>query len=200
MDNGPFRMGNSPAPGRSAGRPVAAARNEAAARPAHRADPEEPREPIRHSTPVHHSSPKKHDWIKSAIIGVATLLAVVVLILGWMWFKSGSSSSGIDAGKYQAVFFTNGQVYFGKLHTFNQEYMKLTDIYYLQTQAGEAGDTKNPQKTTSDQNNVQLIKLGDEIHGPEDEMLISKDQMLFFENLKQGGKVAESIKKHKNTN
>ena len=198
MDNGPFRMGNSPAPGRSTGRPVAAARSEAP-RPAHRNEPEEPREPVRHSSPPHHSTPKKRDWIKPAIIGVATLFAVVVLILGWMWFKGGSSSSGIDTGKYQAVFFTNGQVYFGKLHTFNQEYMKLTDIYYLQTQTGEETDTKNPQKTTNDQNNVQLIKLGDEIHGPEDEMLISKDQMLFFENLKLDGKVAESIKKHKNT-
>lgn len=44
---------------------------------------------------------------------------------------------------------------------------------------------------------MQLIKLGDEIHGPEDEMILSKDQVLFYENLKTDGKVAQSIEKYK---
>jgi hypothetical protein len=93
------------------------------------------------------------------------------------------------------VFFTNGQVYFGKLQSFNSGYLKLTNIFYLQSQSS-SDTSSNPQATAKDQSgNVQLIKLGDEIHGPEDEMIISKDQVLFYENLKAGGKVAQSIKK-----
>lgn len=57
-------------------------------------------------------------------------------------------------------------------------------------------DPKNPQKTTTDQRNVQLIKLGQEVHGPEDEMILSKDQVLFIENLKPDGKVAKTIAEH----
>ena len=134
------------------------------------------------------------------------LVAVIVLIVGavgWMfWSNANSGATGIDTGKYQAVFFTNGQVYFGKLHTFNSEYMKLTDIYYLQTQSSstDSTDSKNPQETTTDKNNPTLIKLGDEIHGPEDEMIIAKNQVLFFENLKSDGKVAKSIDKYKSPN
>jgi hypothetical protein len=129
------------------------------------------------------------------------LIIVLALVGGWFaWSQFQNGPSAIDSSKYQAVFFTNGQVYFGKLHQFNHEQLKLTDIYYLQTQTGSGTDSKNPQQTSSDQSNVQLIKLGNEIHGPEDEMIISKDQVLFYENLKPDGKVAQSISKYKTPN
>jgi hypothetical protein len=111
--------------------------------------------------------------------------------------KGPSTATAIDTSKYQAVFFTNGQVYFGKLQSFNDQYLKLTDIFYLQAQSTDSTKDANPQSTSSDQNNVQLIKLGNEVHGPEDQMVISKDQVLFFENLKPDGKVAQSIEKYK---
>ena len=43
-------------------------------------------------------------------------------------------------------------------------------------------------------------KLGQEIHGPEDEMIISKDHVLFYENLKSDGKVSQSIEQYKKAN
>ena len=116
-----------------------------------------------------------------------------------MLYRS-STAAAIDSSKYQAVFFTNGQVYFGKLHTLNNNYMKLTDIFYLQAKDPSTNaDSKNPQETSTQQSpDVQLVKLGNEVHGPVDEMIISKDQMLFFENLKKDGKVAASIGQYKN--
>lgn len=126
----------------------------------------------------------------------ASLAALIILGLGSWFLYQSSTAATIDSGKYQAVFFTNGQVYFGKLHTLNNNYMKLTDIFYLQTQNAST-DSKNPQQTTAQQSNdVQLVKLGSEVHGPDDEMIISKDQVLFFENLKKDGKVADSISKY----
>lgn len=125
--------------------------------------------------------------------GIALLL--VLVLAGWLVYRS-SMASIIDGGRYQAVFFTNGQVYFGKLQNLNGSYFKLTDIFYLQTPSND--NSKNPQATSSQQSSdVQLVKLGSEIHGPEDEMIISKDQVLFFENLKKDGKVSDSIVKYK---
>lgn len=131
------------------------------------------------------------------------LIGVIVLLLvaaGWWFFMRTNSVAGnIDNGKVQAVFFTNGQVYFGKLRVVNSEYMKLTDIFYLQTKTANSGG--NPQETSSDSaSNVELIKLGDEIHGPEDEMVFSKDQVLFFENLKSDGNVSSTISKYQDQN
>jgi hypothetical protein len=116
-----------------------------------------------------------------------TVVVAALVVCGLLFYKSGPGAA-IDGSKYQAVFFTNGQVYFGKLKVMNGSYMKLTDVYYLQ--ATKASD-KNPQQTSQD--GVELVKLGSEVHGPEDEMLISKEQVLFFENLKKDGKVSASI-------
>lgn len=140
--------------------------------------------------------------MKRIILSIVIVLVVILAGVGG-WFAWNKSQEGktaaIDTSKYQAVFFTNGQVYFGKLQEFNGNYLKLTDIYYLQTQTTTDTTSSNPQKTTPDDtgNNVQLIKLGQEIHGPEDTMIIARDQLLFFENLKPDGKVAQSIEKYK---
>lgn len=147
------------------------------------------------SQPTPHTPRNKQRKLKLAAIGAAVALGVGLLILvGWFVYRS-STAANIDSNKYQAVFFTNGQVYFGKLKSVNSGYMKLTDIYYLQAQANES-ESENPQETSSQNSDVQLIKLGNEVHGPEDEMIISKDQILFFENLKGDGKVSDSIKQY----
>lgn len=140
--------------------------------------------------------------VKRFIIPIIVVVAVLLIgAIGWFfWSKSQAAGYAVDTSKYQAVFFTNGQVYFGKLQPAKSGYMKLTDVYYLQNQAGAAEGSENPQTAATDQSSVQLIKLGEEIHGPEDAMIISKDQVLFYENLKPDGKVAQSIDRHKNAN
>lgn len=130
---------------------------------------------------------------KIATIILAIIFVTLGIFLSYMMLRNSSTTAHIDNGKYQAVFFTNGQVYFGKLSALSGGYMKLQDIYYLQTKS--ATDSDNPQETASDTaNDVELIKLGNEIHGPEDEMMVNKDQVLFFENLKEDSRVSQSIK------
>jgi len=124
------------------------------------------------------------------LVSAGIIVTVAVIVLAVLTIYRSSVGSLINTSEYQAVFFTNGQVYFGKLQSLSGNYMKLTDIFYLQTST----DSSNPQQTSTDPSaNVQLIKLGSEIHGPNDEMLINRDQVLFFENLKPDGKVSQSI-------
>lgn len=131
--------------------------------------------------------------IVAIIVGVLVAIAVIALS-GWFLQRS-STAATIDNDKYQAVFFTNGQVYFGKLGQVNAGYFKLTDVFYIQAQEA-SGNSENPQQTASDSTDIRLIKLGSEVHGPDDEMIISKEQILFFENLKKDGKVSDSIIKY----
>ena len=131
----------------------------------------------------------------------AAIAGIILLVIlgGWLLYRT-SMGAHIDGSKYQAVFFTNGQVYFGKLHKLSGGYFKLSDIYYLQSKADTTPDknSENPQETSTKQSSdVELIKLGREVHGPEDEMIISKDQVLFFENLKKDGTVTQSINSFK---
>jgi hypothetical protein len=108
------------------------------------------------------------------------------------------ADSAIKSSEYQALFLTNGQVYFGKLTHTDSGYVKLTNIYYLQVQ-----QTVQPTTTTTTTPNnqqVSLAKLGGELHGPEDSMFVSRQQVLFWENLKSDGKVTQAIKNYQTTN
>ena len=191
MDEGPFRA-SRPADRRTVSR----------SEPAYR-QTEEPQQP-RQEPQSADRAPSSHRNAKvqkpSRRFKLPLILAVILLaaiISGLAWANSNKNAgTAIDTSKYQAVFFTNGQVYFGKLSTLNSDYLKLTDIYYLQTQAADGAES-NPQQTSNEQSDVQLIKLGEEIHGPEDEMVLSRDQVLFYENIKADGKVGQSIEAYK---
>lgn len=163
------------------------------------------------NVPVHVNSParagrpaegpvKRHEKNKLKFAGIVggIIVLLIILLSGWLIYRS-SVGAQVESNKYQAVFFTNGQVYFGNLQKLSGGYFKLTDIFYLQ--AKSANDSKNPQETSDQQaSDVQLIKLGSEVHGPEDSMIINKDQVLFFENLKKDGKVSQSIDKYNTDN
>ena len=119
------------------------------------------------------------------IIIVALLALNYFNLLPIEWFHSGPG--------YQAVFLTNGQVYFGKLYREDGQFAVLRDIYYLQV-------TQSPQPIQPGQTpptNINLVKLGGELHGPTDEMRINRDQILFVEDLSSGSRVVDAINKLK---
>lgn len=133
---------------------------------------------------------------KKLLIG-GVVLALVLLLLAGLLFSRGMAAGGgqaPDSNKYQALFLTNGQVYFGKLSNVGDNYVKLTDIYYLQVQ--QAVQPSDPKKPDEAQPQTSLVKLGEELHGPEDEMLVAREQVLFWENLKDDGKVVKAIKEN----
>lgn len=192
LDGGPYRAPR-PAEKRTVVRPAAQQQPEDLQMP-----DEQPR-PVHRAAPPHHAVKNEKFPRRLVIIIAAVIITIVLCVAGWLaWSSMRPAAAAIDSSKYQAVFFTNGQVYFGKLADFDAHYMKLTEVFYLQTKDA-ANDSQNPQQTAKNSSNdVQLIKLGNEIHGPTDEMIISKDQVLFFENLKSDGKVSDSIDKYKN--
>jgi hypothetical protein len=126
-----------------------------------------------------------------AIVAAVVVLLVVVGALAWMQMNGGAAGA-VKGDRYQAVFLTNGQVYFGKLSNVDDKYVRLTDIYYLQVQQSVQPADKNAQPQ------VSLAKLGSELHGPEDAMEVNRDQVLFWENLKNDGKVVKAIQDNKN--
>ena len=145
----------------------------------------------------HSAKNKKHGLsVFKAVLIVVVISALTVV--GLLVYKA-NVNSHINNSKYQAVFLTNGQVYFGKLKKINGEYFELKDVFYLQT---KTEDAKDVQKASSsyDGADIELIKLGSEIHGPDDVMIIDKSQVLFFENLKSDGTVSSSINKYYDQN
>lgn len=136
----------------------------------------------------------KINRLKRIFISIGVILGVAIIVLAGLSFYRTTTGSAIDSSKYQAVFLNSGAVYFGKLQVLNSNYLKLTDVYYLQTQSTDA---TNPQPAASSTStNLQLVKLGGELQGPTDEMIVNRNQVTFFENLKSDGKVTQSIVKY----
>jgi hypothetical protein len=138
------------------------------------------------------------------------LVAVVVVLgaVGFLFRDKLFASKNVSTDKntqvmakssgYQAVFLSNGQVYFGKMSDVNSSYVTLSDIYYLQvTQPPLQGSQQSQSTTPQAQPQLSLVKLGNELHGPVDEMKINRDQILFFEDMKEDAKVMEAIKEYK---
>lgn len=131
--------------------------------------------------------------------GVVLLFAATALLvaLTFLLFLGGNSQAkSVLKDKYQAVFLNNGQVYFGNIKSFARDSIKFQDIYYLQTNSTDG----NSSTTAAANNNVSLVKLGCELHAPYDEMLINKDQVIFWENLQDSSQVVKAIAEYKKQN
>jgi len=121
------------------------------------------------------------------------LIIIVVLVILALVFYFLVYRRGFTKADYQAIFLSNGQVYFGKMTNKNASYLVLKDIYYLQLkrslQEQKPGEPQVPDLT--------LIKLGNELHGPLDRMEINKKHVLFIEELKDDSKVVTAILEYK---
>lgn len=141
---------------------------------------------------------KSNKWPWIIIIVMLLLLGLGVFLLRDKLFSGEGEVQGVSTQKgsgYQAVFLDNGQVYFGKLSDVDSPYVILKDIYYLQVtqpplQGSQSGQQQQEPK-------ISLVKLGDELHGPVDEMRINRDQIIFYEDMKESAKVVQAIKEHK---
>ncbi|PIT89558.1 hypothetical protein COU23_03265 [Candidatus Kuenenbacteria bacterium CG10_big_fil_rev_8_21_14_0_10_36_11] len=139
---------------------------------------------------------------------VLALLYVVSLKTNWnvLDLSKASIAPGtepIKASDWQAVFLTNGQVYFGKLDGTTDAYPTLEDIYYLQVQqapiqpAQAAGGEEAVQSAETAKQQLILVKFGTELHRPMDKMYINKDHIMFFEDLSSASNVVTSIEDYK---
>lgn len=194
MDEGPFRV-SRPADKRGVNRPGPTPQRQPEQRPLIKAEPQPANQP-----PASNGTKEKKADKQGKLPFIGAVVGIILLAtIGIVWFGVRSTDTSIDTSKYQAIWLTNDQYYFGKLESINDKYFKLTDVYYLQTEANQKTETDTTQSTPAEQaSTVKLIKLGDnELHGPEDQMTISKDQVLFYENLRPSGKVAQSIEQDK---
>lgn len=145
------------------------------------------------------SSPRrggsKMPWIVLAVVVIIVVVLAVLFRDRWAG-KSDDKMTG-KSSDYQAVFLTNGQVYFGRISNTHEEYVTLKDIFYLQVQNPPIQGSQQQQQAQQAQPQLSLVKLGNELHGPVDEMHINRTQILFYEDMKADGKVAQAIKEYK---
>lgn len=155
---------------------------------------------VQHPSKAPVGSPKENNtwrnspgWLR--IMWIVLLFAVTALaisIVALLYFGGAKETKFVAKDKVQAVFLTSGQVYFGDIAAINDQFIDLQNIYYLSVDQKVQPEQKDKQQQDS---SVSLVKLGCELHGPQDQMIINREQVSFWENLKTDGKVSEAIKK-----
>lgn len=122
----------------------------------------------------------KIKFSKKIIYGAIAVAAVALIYF--------AGNKIINSSSYEAVFLSNNQVYFGKLSGTFSRYPTLKEVYYLRVSELQSQSPNAPP-----QSQIQLVKLGSEIHGPAPDMKINRDQILFIENLKPDSQVLKAI-------
>lgn len=127
-----------------------------------------------------------HVFVQSLVKGIVyAAIALCVIWIAVTYMGIGNTTTAfprIPESKWQAVFLAGGQVYFGKLTDVGNDYVSLSDVYYLKS-ANEL-----------EQSNLNLVKLGGELHGPEDTIYIRKASISFWENMKDTSRVVQTIR------
>lgn len=159
--------------------------------------------PVNHETGTHSAPVKRGKTglgglrLASVFLLFAGTILVVALLAYIALGKNSSASQYVDDKKMQAVFLNGGQVYFGRIGDLNDRTMQLKDIYYLRVNQQVQPNQTNTQAANND---ISLVKLGCELHGPQDSMVINQEQVIFWENLKEDGQVAKAVAEYKTKN
>lgn len=89
-----------------------------------------------------------------------------------------------DLSDYWAVTLDTDQVFYGKLKKGNP-YDELRDAFYYQ-----------PGIRSSAQGNIRIIKVGTELHGPQDRVFINKTHVVMAQQLTPESKIVQAIEQY----
>lgn len=114
------------------------------------------------------------------VVGTGLIMSLGASAFGA--FGSPAEQLRIDEDTYQAVHLSDGRVLFGQLDVIDRHNLSLNNVYYVE-------DTSEDLKV----NEATLVKHETKPYGPEGSVVINRDQVLFWENLKDTGLVTETI-------
>jgi hypothetical protein len=127
--------------------------------------------------------PKKHSKLSSlSLLGVlvpATLLialAIVTLIISDNPIKKVAFKNLYNKDSYQVLFLDSGAVYVGKLQEVSEQLVQIKDVYFLDVK-------KDALDTTTQNANLSLGKLGCEIYGLDDALIINKAKIISWSDI-----------------
>lgn len=126
-----------------------------------------------------------HRVIKK-VLCVIVIVAVLVWIDASFNILSSSQTNKQARTQLQTVFLTNGQVYFGALSRHGISYWRLDRAHYVQISKATEGGESQETRTT-------LKKLSDDMHRPQDTLIIPASNILFWQNLRSDSPVAQAI-------
>lgn len=139
--------------------------------------------------------------IKRIFIGVFVFMIIVALDQSYK-FTSAFRNDIQTKSKWQAVFLSNDQVYFGHLSQYGINYWRLDNAHYIKVTkvpvAPSAAQDPKAKTNSQDQqpqfeNRTSLVKLSDDMHEPENTLYIPKENILFWQDLQNSSSIVQTL-------
>lgn len=124
----------------------------------------------------------------------AGLAFILVAVQFWLYSLHYNRVFASDA--ISAVTLTNGQTYFGRMEKFGAHTVVLFNPYYLQVNPtdGTATDATIEETTaTNPEAGLQLKKLSDDFHQPNDYLIVNRDEVLYWQHLNSSSPIIEAM-------
>lgn len=142
---------------------------------------------------VNSAKKRAKSWVTvRARFVVGAVLVLVAATAVWWWISRVGSSGvpGIESDKFQAVFLIDGTAYVGKLQSLDNDHYKLTNAYFITAASTPVTSDKDVQGASQ---GVALSRLDTGLLSPQNEIIIPKDKVILYENLKSDGNAAKLI-------
>jgi len=124
---------------------------------------------------------RDHRIVRNVAVAVLVFLSALLVTQWWDF-----TVPAFGRAHYQAVFLTDGHIYFGRYYDRIGAYAKIEDSYYLQQT--QASDASAPADT-------RLLRRGNELHEPATRMLLPKSAILFIEDLADASPIAQFMQR-----
>jgi len=112
---------------------------------------------------------------------IALALVVFSAVFAYVeWWDYALPSFG--AARYQAVFLSNGQTYFGHFVDRLGPFAKIENAFYIQ---------QTPAANENEAATSKIVRRGNEFHQPEPFVLLPKTAIVFVEDLRADSSVAQ---------
>lgn len=92
--------------------------------------------------------------------------------------------AAVNGSDYWAVTLDNGQIFYGKLEN-GDPYLVMTDVFYYRP------------GFQAEKGKIRIVKVGTELHQPQEEVHINKSHVVAKEQLTLDSKVVNAIKNYK---
>jgi len=90
-----------------------------------------------------------------------------------------------SSSAFWAVYLDSGQIFYGKKGKQNNNYVTMEDVFYYQ-----------PGVRSANSENIRIIKVGTEIHQPQDYVYVNKQHIERQEQLSSDSKVVKAIEQY----
>ena len=126
-----------------------------------------------------------------SVINTILMVLIVFVVTAASFFYISAVKNNSFSSDFQVVVLDTGEVFFGTIRKNTSDSVELINAYYLPI---DATDLFSPKVNGND--TFSVIKIGNEFHGPEDSMFITKEHIVFIQNLKDDSRVVAAIKEY----